>query len=403
MLEATARRRALNLILLLGLVSLLGDITYEGARSITGPYLALLGASAAAVGLVAGLGEFFGYALRTITGYLADRLRSYWLFTFLGYASLLAIPAMALTGHWLAAAGLLTVERLGKGMRTPARDAILSHATAHVGRGFGFGLHEAMDQVGAIIGPLLFTLAIAVDGERGYRLGFLMLLVPVALSLLVLGSAWRREPEPTHLETRAVEVTAGSGWRSLPPVFWRYTVFSALAVAGLAQFPLIAYHLGHRQVVAEPWIPLLYAAAMGVDGLVAIGAGLAYDRAGLASLLLVPILTAAAAALAFTTAVLPVVAGVVLWGIVMGLVETNMRAAVGDLSPRDARGLAYGIFNTVFGLSWLAGGAAMGLLYRFGVSQVVVFAVALELLALASFRWLRPAIVRRPAPSSTTR
>ncbi len=389
MSDAVIRRRALNLILLLGLVSLLGDITYEGARSISGPYLALLGASAAAVGLVAGLGEFFGYAFRTVAGYLADRLRSYWIFTFLGYASLLAIPAMALTGHWLAAAGLLTVERLGKGLRTPARDAILSHATARVGRGFGFGLHEAIDQVGALIGPLLFTLALAVDGERGYRLGFLILLVPVALSLLVLGSAWRQEPEPAHLETRVVGVTAGSGWRNLPPVFWRYTVFSALAVAGFAQFPLIAYHLGAWQVVAEPWIPLLYAVAMGVDGVVAIGAGLAYDRAGMTSLLLVPILTAAAAALAFTTAVLPVVTGIVLWGIVMGLVETNMRAAVGDLSPRDTRGLAYGIFNTVFGLSWLVGGAAMGWLYRFGVSWVILFAIVLELLALASFFWLR--------------
>ncbi len=389
MSDVVTRRRALNLILLLGVVSLLGDITYEGARSISGPYLALLGASAAAVGLVAGLGEFFGYASRTVAGYLADRLRSYWLFTFLGYALLLAMPALALAGHWPAAAVLLTVERLGKGLRTPARDAILSHATARVGRGFGFGLHEAIDQVGAIIGPLLFTLAIAVEGERGYRLGFLMLLVPVALALLVLGTAWRREPEPGRLETRAVEVTAGSGWRNLPPVFWRYTVFSALAVAGFAQFPLIAYHLGYRQVVAEPWIPLLYAVAMGVDGVVAIGAGLAYDRTGLASLLLVPILTAAASALAFTTAVLPVVAGIVLWGIVMGLVETNMRAAVGDLSPRDMRGLAYGIFNTVFGLSWLVGGAAMGWLYRLGVSWVILFAIALELLALASFLWLR--------------
>lgn len=402
MTDASTRRRALNLILLLGLVSLLGDITYEGARSISGPYLALLGAGAGVVGLVAGLGEFFGYAFRTVAGYLADRLRSYWLFTFLGYASLLAIPAMALTGHWLAAAGLLTVERLGKGLRTPARDTILSHATAHVGRGFGFGLHEAMDQVGAILGPLLFTVALVVDGERGYRLGFLLLLVPVTLTLLVLGSAWRREPEPARLEARAVDRHPGSGWRSLPPVFWRYTVFSALAVAGLAQFPLIAYHLGHRQVVAELWIPLLYAVAMGVDGLVAIAAGLAYDRAGLASLLLVPILTAAAAVLTFTTAVVPVVTGVVLWGIVMGLVETNMRAAVGDLSPRDARGLAYGVFNTVFGLSWLAGGAAMGLLYRFGVSRVIVFAVLLELLALASFRWLRPALFRRPADSGAT-
>lgn len=391
------RRRALNLILLLGVVSLLGDITYEGARSISGPYLALLGAGAAAVGIVAGLGEFFGYAFRTVAGYLADRLRSYWLFTFLGYASLLAIPALALVGHWPAAAALLTLERIGKGLRTPARDAIVSHAASHVGRGFGFGLHEALDQVGALIGPLLFTVAIVVNGDGGYQLGFLVLLVPVALALLVLGAAWHSEPEPERLEIEVSDTESRSSWRSLSHSFWRYTVFSALAVAGFAQFPLIAYHLGHRAVVAEQWIPLLYAVAMGVDGVVAIVAGIAYDRSGLASLLVVPLLTGVTVALAFTTDVSLVVMGVVLWGIVMGLVETNMRAAVGDLSPAGARGLAYGIFNTVFGLSWLIGGAAMGWLYQFGVWWVVAFAGALELLALVSFLWLQPAVLRRPS------
>lgn len=396
MSDTVARRRALRLILLLGVVSLLGDVTYEGARSISGPYLALIGASAVVVGLVSGLGEFLGYALRTVAGYLADRLRWYWLFTFLGYASLLSIPALALAAHWPLAAVLFTIERLGKGLRTPARDAIVSHAAVHVGRGLGFGLHEALDQVGALIGPLLFTAVIALEGERGYRLGFLLLLLPVAVALLTLSAAWRSESDPATMEMQPVQVIRGSLWRSLPSPFWRYTVFASLAVAGCVQFPLIAYHLDHRGVLAEQWIPLLYALAMGADGLVAVVAGIVYDRAGLVSLLLVPALTATMAPLAFMTEVSLVVVGVILWGIVMGLVETTMRAAIGDLSPVAARGLAYGIFNAVFGLSWLAGGVAMGWLSQFGLWWVVTFAGGLELLALASFFWLRPSVSRRP-------
>ena len=172
------KRVALQFIFLLGIVSLFGDITYEGARSVAGPYLPSLGASALAVGLVGGIGEFLGYALRLVSGFIADRTKAYWPLTIIGYGLLCAIPLMAITNNWALAALFLILERAGKGIRAPARDAILSHATKQVGRGLGFGIHEAIDQIGAVIGPLIFS-AVAFS-RGGYREGFMILSIPPA-------------------------------------------------------------------------------------------------------------------------------------------------------------------------------------------------------------------------------
>lgn len=147
---------AYRFIVLMGIVSMFGDITYEGARSITGPYLAVLGASAGIIGLVSGIGEFVGYALRLVSGRFADRAKAYWPLTFIGYGLILSVPLLGLVGYWHLAVLLIILERMGKAIRTPARDAILSHATKQVGRGWGFALHEALDQVGAIVGPWSF-------------------------------------------------------------------------------------------------------------------------------------------------------------------------------------------------------------------------------------------------------
>ena len=177
--------KAMRFVLLLGVVSLLADVTYEAARSISGPFLAVLGASAALVGLVAGLGELIGYGLRVVSGILSDRTGRYWTMTLLGYAvNLLAVPALALAGRWEVAAVLLIAERFGKSIRTPARDAMLSHAAADVGRGWAFGINEAMDQIGAVLGPLLMAAVLAWKND--YRDGFAILLIPSLLALSVL-------------------------------------------------------------------------------------------------------------------------------------------------------------------------------------------------------------------------
>jgi MFS family permease len=147
---------AVKFIILMGIVSLFADMTYEGSRSITGPYLAILRASAVTVGFVAGFGELTGYVIRFFSGYLIDRTHSYWTITLIGYLiNLIAVPLLALAGSWEVAAALIIVERIGKGIRVPSRDVMLSHACSQVGQGWGFGLHEALDQIGAILGPLI--------------------------------------------------------------------------------------------------------------------------------------------------------------------------------------------------------------------------------------------------------
>jgi MFS family permease len=374
-----ARRVAYQFIMMLGVVSLCGDITYEGARGVTGPFLYTLGASAAVVGLVAGLGEFIGYALRLFTGHWADRTGRYWVFVFLGYGLILAIPLLALAGIWQLAAFLIIAERMGKAIRAPSRDCLLSYATKQVGRGWGFAIHEAMDQIGAIIGPLALSSALLLSG--GYRFGFAMLGIPAILTLAMLTQARRKVPAPEAMEhSHPVPAPAPTG--RLPQAFWLYTIFAFLSVAGFANFQLIAYHLAARSIMPQAQIPLFYALAMGVDAIVALMIGKTYDSIGLASLLALPLLTIPIPFLGFSNSYMLVVAGIVLWGAVMGIQETIMRAAIADLTPMARRGLAYGIFNTAYGAAWFAGGVVIGILYESSISLVIAFAVAMQLLSL---------------------
>ncbi|MFA5146834.1 MAG: MFS transporter [Candidatus Omnitrophota bacterium] len=376
------RRLAYQFIILMGLISLFGDIVYEGGRSIIGPYLSTLGASAAIVGLIAGIGEFAGYFLRLPFGYLADRSRAYWPLTILGYGLILAVPLLGFAGSWQIAAVFIIAERLGKAIRSPARDAMLSYATKHVGRGFGFGLHEAMDQIGAIIGPLFFSAVFLLKGS--YRQGFSILWAPAILVLLILMIARRKVASPQELEMPR-ETAADVKKEKLPHQFWIYVIFIFLSVAGLVNFPLIAYHINAKNVVATFQIPLLYAAAMALDGIAALIIGRIYDKAGLRSLMVIPFITFPVSFLGFSGSYGSVVAGIALWGIVMGIHETIMRSAIADLSSLRQRGLAYGVFNTVYGLAWFAGSAAVGFLYEISLLYVILFAAVMEMMALVTF------------------
>jgi MFS family permease len=375
-------------IILLGIVSLFGDITYEGARSVTGPYLATLGASFSTVGLVAGIGEFAGYALRLASGYLADRTKAYWFLTFIGYGLLFSIPLLAFAGYWQLAAVLIILERIGKAIRNPARDTMLSYAAKGVGRGWGFAVHEALDQIGAIIGPIVFFLVFLFHGD--YREGFTMLWIPALLTLVVLAVARKKVPSPQKLEAPGETSKQGDKGK-LPRVFWLYTIFTLLSVAGFANFQLISDHLHVQGIVPDAQIPIIYAMAMGVDALAALLVGKTYDRIGLMSLLAVPLLTLPIPFLAFSHSYSLVLIGMALWGMVMGIQETIMRAAIADLTPIERRGIAYGIFNTVYGAGWLLGGALMGLLYEFSINYLILFAVVMELISIPLFFLVRKA------------
>jgi predicted MFS family arabinose efflux permease len=375
-------RAALTFVVLLGVVSLFADVTYEGARSITGPYLGILGAGAAAVGIVAGLGELIGYGLRLVSGYLSDRTQRYWTVTIIGYGlNLAAVPLLALAGRWEIAALLIIAERTGKAIRTPARDAMLAHGTARMGRGWGFGLHEALDQTGALIGPLLVALVLAVDG--GYERAFAVLAVPALLALVVLVLARLRYPNPSALEVPTARLEP----EGLPRVFWIYLAAAGLVAAGFIDFPLAAFHFQEQAVIRTDLIPIFYAAAMGADAVSALLFGRLYDRIGLATLVIVTLLSALFAPLVFLGGSALALLGVIIWGVGLGAHESVMRAAVAPMVAVRRRGTAYGIFNTGYGLFWFVGSAAMGILYGVSIPWMIALSVALELAAIPIFLW----------------
>ena len=371
------KKKAIIFVVLLGMVSLLADMTYEGARSITGPYLAILGSSALVVGLVAGLGELLGYSLRLLSGYLTDRTRKYWTLTILGYAvNLLAVPLLALAGSWQLAAVLLVVERVGKAVRTPPRDVMLSHATSSVGRGWGFGLHEALDQIGAITGPLIVALILYWNGS--YQASFAFLLLPALLALTTLLISRYMYPHPHELEVGTAQLETKGFQRT----YWIYMMGSALIAIGFADFPLIAFHFQKSSILSASMIPIFYAVAMGVDAVAALIFGRFFDRIGVLSVALATVLSSFFAPLVFLGKFEWALLGMVLWGVGMGAQESVMRAAIAELSPLNRRGVAYGLFNTIFGVSWFFGSLIMGFLYDQNPIYVVVLSMLAQFMAL---------------------
>ncbi|MDA8072774.1 MAG: MFS transporter [Actinomycetota bacterium] len=392
------RYTPLRFILAFGVVSMLADFVYEGGRSIVGPYLATLGASATVVGAVTGLGEAVASVLRLASGPFADRTRRYWPISIAGYAiTAVSVPVLAATGTLWQASFAVIGERFGKAVRTPARDTMLSHASADLGRGRAFAYHEALDQSGALLGPLLVAGMVAVSG---YRLGFAVLAVPAALALVALGVVRRAVPNPAAYEpspSGEAAATEGSAegictprartsrlqrFRGFPRRFWLYSAFTAASVTGFATFGVLSYHLEVRHVVAPALIPVLYAVAMGVDALAALGSGLLYDRVGFKGLLLLPVLTAGVPFLSFSTSAVLVWVGAVIWGAALGIHESTMRAAVADLVPGERRGTGYGLFTAVYGITWLGGSTVIGALSSRSTTSIELFVGVLQALAV---------------------
>jgi len=405
------KKRAMLFIVLIGTVSLFADMTYEGARSITGPFLATLGASSLAVGVVAGFGELAGYLIRLGSGTFADRTRRYWSITIVGYViNLFAVPLLALAGSWPAAAALMIAERLGKGLRNPPRDVMLSAAGNQVGQGWGFGFHEAMDQTGATVGPLLVALVLFLHG--GYRHSFALLLIPAVLAIATVVTGRIVYPRPTMFEERrpsggpsaggkaesageqpgarpsaapsgenAAEQTGESpaaSQRRFPRIYWIYVVGVALIAAGFADFPLIAYHFQRSEALAPQMIPVLYAIAMAVDALAALLFGALFDRIGVATMIIAAVISLFFAPLVFSGGLLTAIIGMILWGVGMGAHESIMRAVVAKMIPLERRGRAYGLFNAIYGAAWFLGSALLGYLYGVSIPGLIVFSVLIQ-------------------------
>ncbi|MEO1784132.1 MFS transporter [Thermodesulfobium sp. 4217-1] len=381
------KKKSMIFIVLIGTVSLFSDMTYEGARSISGQYLEILGASAAVVGFIGGLGELLGYAIRYFSGRIADKTHKYWSLTIFGYfINLLSVPLIALFPHWQWAIFPMVFERIGKGIRVPPKDAMLSFATKSVGRGWGFGIHEFLDQLGAVSGPIFVALILFLLGENNFRYAFSFLIIPAACAIGILFFSRFLYPVPSKLEVKLVELDS----KGLPKLFWIYC-FCVLGFAvGFLDFVLIAFHLEKTKLIAQPMIPLLYAFTMGVDGVSALVFGRLFDKNGFIALLFAIIISVFANPLIFlTSSVYLIVIGMTCWGLGLGALESIVRAAVANIVPVSKRGSAFGIFNTLLGVFWFVGSFACGILYTIAPIYLVIFSVTAQLFSIASFLYFR--------------
>jgi predicted MFS family arabinose efflux permease len=371
---------ALRFVIAFGVVSLFADMTYEGMRSISGPYLATLGASGAAVGLIAGIGELLGYTLRLASGGLADRSRLYWPITLLGYlVQMTAVPALALVGSWQAAAALIVLERVGKAIRNPPRDTMLSQAGDVIGQGWAFGLHEALDQIGATVGPLLA--AFLLVRHQDYQAAFAWLLVPAVTTLGLVLSVRLRYPAAGRIAIPAVP-SGGASDSRFSAQFWWYCAGAALVAFGFADYALISYHFTVAKVMSSTMVPLLYALSMLASGIGSLAGGRWYDKRGLIVLIPFTLLIAAYTPAVFLGGMWVAALGTTLWGFGVGIHETVMAAAIARMVPSHRRARAYGIFTASFGIAWFAGSAVLGALYDRSIVVTVLVATVVQLLGL---------------------
>jgi MFS family permease len=374
-------RSALQFVVIIGIANFFADFTYEGARGIVGPFLSSLGASAAIVGFVAGLGELMGYGLRAVSGYFADKSHRHWAFAFVGYTvNLLAVPALALATRWPLAATLVVAERTGRGIRKPTVEAMLSYAGKSIGAGWVFGLNEALDQAGATIGPLLVALILYFNG--GFRTGFGVLLIPALLCLAILVAARLLHPRPHELEQGTAHTFATT---KLTRAYWIYLGAGSLIAAGFADFALIGFHFHKANTVSSNLIPVFYAVAMASSAVVSIPLGRLFDRFGPNISLFVFPISAAAAPFVFLGTSVAALIGMIFWGIGMSAQGSLLQAMLTGVIPPQKRSTAFGLFDTGYGIAWFIGSAVMGLLYEKSILAVALFSVCLQLAALPIF------------------
>jgi MFS family permease len=372
---------AFRFVLTMGIVNLFADVTYEGGASINGQFLASLGASAGAVSVIAGVGEGLGYSLRSVSGFVADRTGKWWRLTFLGYIiNLLAVPAMALAGNWPTAAALIITERVGRAIRKPTVEAMLSYSTGKHGKGWVYAVNTALDETGATLGPLIIALALFLNA--GFRGGYSVLIVSALLALVFLARARTEFPVPARLEQGGPRTAS---FTTFTRAYWLYMIGGACFAAGLMSFEFVSYHLARTAVVAAHWIPVLLALAT----LVSIGASLvlgrAYDVAGVSTIVAAVCLASIFSPLVFFGGAWMAIAGIMLWGIGYAVQDTLLKALIASVLPEHRRNAAFGIFYIGYGAGWLVGSVAAGVLYDRSRLALVIVAVVAQLASIPFF------------------
>ena len=390
--------RAMAFILLFGVVSLFSDMTHEGASSIRGAYLSLLGASAATIGFVSGLGELVGYSMRYVFGKLTDKTKQYWPMTILGYVlDIIAVPALALVGEhgWVWACLLLIVQRMGKAIKKPAKDTIMSFAATQEGVGKSFGIQEVLDQLGAFLGPVLLYLVMLgkTEGDtfRLYSFCFAVLAIPGAITLILLLVTKHKFPNPEQFEPEPKEFVPFR----MKKEFVLYIAGISLFAFGFIDYSIVVMHISRTFTELAPGLaetsslittgslPLLYAGAMLVDAVAALVFGFLFDRYGVKVLVLSTLLSASFPILVFGGESIPtVLLGIALWGVGMGAQESILKAAVASMVPKTSRATGYGIFECAFGAAWFLGSWLLGLLYETSLPVMIAVSVLAQLAAI---------------------
>ncbi|KAA0911121.1 MFS transporter [Pusillimonas sp. ANT_WB101] len=384
--SATTSRIAMRFVLLIGVLSFFADFTHEGSRSILGPFLASMQASAFVVGVVTGFGELAGYALRYFSGRFADITGRFWPTAITGYVvQMAAVPALALTHTWQSAAVFIILERVGRAIRNPPRDVMLSHAAKHIGGyGWTFGIHEACDQFGAMFGPLVMAAVLSYHGT--YQLAFAVLLLPALLNLLFVFVAYRLYPKPQELDEDITQTNTNP--KRFSTTFWVYLAGACLVAAGFADYPLLAYHFAHTDAMPAPWIAVFYSVAMAVSGASSLLFGRLFDRYGFRVLIGLTLLVSLFAPLVFLGGFKTALLGAAIWGMGMGVHESIIPAAVTPMVPSQHRATAFGLFTAGYGIFWFLGSATIGFVYDYSVAWTIVFCVVTQLLAIPLFAWV---------------
>lgn len=374
---------AFRFVLTMGIVNLFADMTYEGGASINGPFLATLGASAAAISIIAGVGEFLGYSLRSVAGYVADRTGRHWVVTFLGYGiNLLAVPAMALAPSWQLAAAFILAERIGRALRKPTVEAMLSYSTGKHGKGWVYAVNTAMDETGATLGPLLMALVLWSKGGESYRFGYGVLLASSLLALAALVAARLIFPVPARLEQGGPSTARAAGFTR---PYWLYMIAGACFAAGLMSFELISYHLASSRIVSNQLIPVFLAVATVMAVIATLVLGRLYDRIGIAAVVGAVLVASVFSPFVFLGGFWVALAGLLLWGVGYAIQDTLLKALIASVLPANRRNYAFGLFYIGYGSGWLIGSVTAGLLYEQSRSALIVFAVTAQLLSIPFF------------------
>jgi len=378
------RKSAYLGILLLGIVSLLGDIVYEGSRGIVPGYLELLGATAFTVSFVGGLGDFLGYAFRLVSGFLADTTRAYWFFIFLGYGLIVSIPFLGFPLGLEIAIILVLLERFGKAFRSPSRDTVLSIVSKGVGVGKAFGIHEFLDQIGGMLGPAIVAILMFLTSNN-YNYTLSLLFIPFLMLLAFLTYTYKKIGSKSVL----VESQEGRRKERLTKSFYIYTFAVLLNTAGLISYTLILYRASQiLQPTGQTWIvPLIYLVIQGVDAPIALVGGYAYDKFGVKTLVTPFVLSVFPSLLTLVSVELPtIIVAAIIFGVVLGMQESIYRAAVSELTSISSRGTAYGIFNTAYGVGFVISGAVFGLFadLKASFTVIILYTLAMQIVAITS-------------------